>query len=64
MLSVLADRTKLAPFVTLKRKDLPKEKLPIGIIFNCIKKYWMISEFKFEWLREVGSEDRWNSKEK
>jgi len=38
MLSVLVDRTKLAPFVTLKRKDLPKEKLPTGIIFKCIKK--------------------------
>jgi len=26
MLSVLADRTKLALFVILKRKDLPKKK--------------------------------------
>jgi hypothetical protein len=38
MLSVLADRTQLAPFVILKRKDLPREKLPAGIIFKCIKK--------------------------
>jgi hypothetical protein len=38
MLSVLADRAKLAPFVILKRKDLLKEKLPTGIIFKCIKK--------------------------
>jgi len=38
MLSVLANRTKLAPFVILKRKDLPKEKLPTRIIFKCIKK--------------------------
>jgi len=38
MLSVPADRTKLAPFVILKRKDLLKEKPPTGIIFKCIKK--------------------------
>jgi hypothetical protein len=35
---ILADRTKLAPFVILKGKDVPKEKLPTGIIFKCIKK--------------------------
>jgi hypothetical protein len=33
MLSVLADGRKLTSFVTLKRKSLPKENLPIGIIF-------------------------------
>jgi hypothetical protein len=33
MLSVLADGRKLTPFVILKRKSLPKENLPIGIIF-------------------------------
>ena len=38
MLPVLADRTKLAPFLILKRKDLPKEKLPTGFLFKCIKK--------------------------
>jgi hypothetical protein len=37
MLSVLADRMKLALFVIPKKKDLPKEKLPTGIIFKCIK---------------------------
>jgi hypothetical protein len=38
MLSVLADGRKLTPFVILKRKKLPKEKLPIGIIFKCNEK--------------------------
>jgi hypothetical protein len=38
MLSVVADRTKLATFVILKRKALPKEKLPTGIIFKSIEK--------------------------
>jgi len=38
MLSFLADKTKLAPFLILKRKDLPKEKLTTGFIFKCIKK--------------------------
>jgi hypothetical protein len=32
MLSFLIDGRKLAPFVILKRKYLPKEKLPTGII--------------------------------
>jgi hypothetical protein len=35
MLSVLADGRKLTPFVILRRKNLPKEKLPTGIIFKC-----------------------------
>jgi hypothetical protein len=38
MLSVLADGRKLTPFVILKTKNLPKEKLPTGIVFKCNKK--------------------------
>jgi hypothetical protein len=33
MIAVLAGRMKLTPFI-LKRKNLPKEKLPCGIIFK------------------------------
>jgi hypothetical protein len=44
MLSVLADRRKLTPFVILKRKNLPKEKLPTGIIYKYNAKGWMMEE--------------------
>jgi hypothetical protein len=53
MLSVLADGSKLTPFVILWRKNLPKEKLPTGIIFKCNKKGWMMEELMVEWLKEV-----------
>jgi hypothetical protein len=51
MLSVLADGRKLTPFVILRRKNLPKEKLPAGIIFN--EKGWMTEKLMVEWLKEV-----------
>jgi hypothetical protein len=41
------------PFVILKRKNLPKEKLPTGIIFKCNEKGQMTEELMVEWLREV-----------
>jgi hypothetical protein len=53
MLSVLADGRKQSPFVILKRKNLPKEKLPTGIIFKCNVKGWMTEELMVEWLKEV-----------
>jgi hypothetical protein len=52
MLSVLADGRKLTPFVILRRKNLPKEKLPTGIIFKCNEKGWM-TELMVKWLKEV-----------
>jgi hypothetical protein len=48
MLSVLADGRKLTPFVILKRKNLPKEKLPTGFIFKCNEKGWMMEELVVE----------------
>jgi hypothetical protein len=53
MLSVLADGRKLTPFVILRRKNLPKEKLPTGNIFNCNEKGWVMEELMVEWLKEV-----------
>jgi hypothetical protein len=38
MLSVVADGRKLTPFVILKRRTLPKEKLPTQIVFKCNEK--------------------------
>jgi hypothetical protein len=45
-LSVLAVGRKLTPFVILKRKNIPEEKLPTGIIFKCNEKGWMTEELK------------------
>jgi hypothetical protein len=53
MLSLLADGRKLTPLVILKRKNLPKEKLPTGIIFKCNEKGWMAEELMVEWLKDV-----------
>jgi hypothetical protein len=53
MLSVLADGKKLTLFVILRRKNLPKEKLPTGIIFKYNEKGWMMEELMVEWLKEV-----------
>jgi hypothetical protein len=35
MLTVLADGTKLPPYVILNRKAMPEEQLPIGLIVRC-----------------------------
>jgi hypothetical protein len=53
MLSVLADGRKPTPFVILKRKNLPKENRPTGIIFKCNEKGWMTEELIVEWLKEI-----------
>jgi hypothetical protein len=53
MLSVLADGRKLTPFVILRRKNLPKEKLPTRIIFKCYEKGRFTEELMVEWLKEV-----------
>jgi hypothetical protein len=42
-----------SPFIILKRKNLPKEKIPTRIIFKGKEKGWMTEEFVVEWLREV-----------
>lgn len=39
-LAVLADWMKLTQFLILKRKNLPKEKLPTGDTFKCNKGGW------------------------
>jgi DDE superfamily endonuclease. len=53
MLSVMAYRKKLTPFVILNRKNLLKERIFSGIIFKHNGKGWMTQELIFEWLREV-----------
>jgi hypothetical protein len=38
MLCALADEKKLPPYVILKRKTMPKEMLPSGIIIKSSRK--------------------------
>lgn len=40
MLVVLADKAKLPLYIILKRKTIPKGKLPEGAIFRCEDKGW------------------------
>jgi hypothetical protein len=53
LLSVMADGRRLALFVTLKRKNLPKEKLPTGVICKCNEKEWIMEELVVKWLRKI-----------
>ncbi|KAJ8891683.1 hypothetical protein PR048_004212 [Dryococelus australis] len=60
MLGVLSDGRKLTPYVILKGKTVPTEKLPSGVIVRCqdqgrmtgnLTKYWL----KVVWERKLGA---------
>uniref|UniRef100_A0A1A7X7M9 HTH CENPB-type domain-containing protein n=1 Tax=Iconisemion striatum TaxID=60296 RepID=A0A1A7X7M9_9TELE len=51
MLACLADGTKLPPYVILKRKTVPKEPMPVGIVVRAQEKGWMESELVVDWLK-------------
>ncbi|PNF18070.1 hypothetical protein B7P43_G07656 [Cryptotermes secundus] len=53
MLGITADGNKLPPFVIFKRKTLPKEKLPPGILVRVQEKGWMTEELYLDWLKSV-----------
>jgi hypothetical protein len=53
MLAVLADGSKLPPYVILNRKNMPKEQLPRGITVRCRPKGWMTSDLMKDWLLVV-----------
>jgi hypothetical protein len=53
MLGVLADGRKLPPYVILRRKTMPKEKLPAGPVFRCQEKDWMTNELMIDWVKVV-----------
>ena len=44
---------KLPPMVIFKRRTLPKEKSPAGLIIKANPKGWMDEEMISDWLREV-----------
>jgi len=53
VLCVLADGRKLKPMVIFKRKTIPREKFPSGIIVKANAKGWMNECLIGEWVEEV-----------
>ncbi|KAL5014959.1 hypothetical protein ScPMuIL_009229, partial [Solemya velum] len=53
VLSCMADGTKLKPIVIIKRKTLPKEKLPAGVLVTVHPKGWMDESLVGTWLQKV-----------
>lgn len=53
MLAITADGQKLPPYVVLKRKTLPKEKLPQGVIVRAQEKGWMEEKLVIDWIETV-----------
>ncbi|KAG8238595.1 hypothetical protein J437_LFUL014623 [Ladona fulva] len=53
MIAVTADGQKLRPYVILKRKTMPKEKLCPGIVFQVQEKGWMTEELVLNWLNVI-----------
>ena len=48
----MADGTKLPPMVIFKRKTMPKEKFPIGVIVHVHQKGWMDTGGMLIWLQK------------
>lgn len=53
VLSCMADCTKLKPMVIFKRKTLPKEKFPKGIVIHVHPQGWMDEGGCRKWIKEV-----------
>lgn len=52
-LACLADGTKLKPMVIFKRKTLPKENFPPGVLVHCYPKGWMDEAGMKLWVEKV-----------
>ena len=53
VLACQADGTKLQPMVIFKRKTMPKERMPPGVLVNVHPKGWMDEQLTRLWLDEV-----------
>lgn len=51
VLACQANGQKLLPMVIFKRKTVPKENFPVGIIIKANSKGWMDEEKMSKWLR-------------
>lgn len=52
VLACCADETKLPPMVIFKRKTMPKESFPPGMVIETNKKGWMDEEMMAVWLQK------------
>lgn len=57
MLCITADGRKLPPYVIFKRKTVPKELFPRGLIVRAQEKGWMNDALMSDWIRTV-----WNKR--
>ena len=53
VLSCLADSTKLKLAIVLKRKTMPMEKLPAGVVVYVQPKGWIDESILMDWLCDV-----------
>jgi len=53
VLSCLADGTKLKPMIIFKRKTMPKEKFPAGVVVHNHPKGWMDIDGMKLWTQKV-----------
>ena len=59
VLCCMADGTKLKPMVIFKRKTMPKEKFPSGVLVHVHEKGWMDEAGTKKWLDEVWGRRKW-----
>ncbi|XP_069606515.1 uncharacterized protein [Ranitomeya imitator] len=55
VLACCADGTKLPPMIIFKRKDMPKEDIPRGIIVHAHERGWMDEDGMKVWIEKVWS---------
>lgn len=53
MLAITSDGRKLPPYVIFKRKTMPKETFPKGIIVRVQENGWMTDDLVVDWLNTV-----------
>ena len=53
VLACLADGTKLPPMIIFKRKRMPKDKFPPGVVIHVQEKGWMDDSGCVKWINEV-----------
>jgi len=53
ILACMADGTKLKPAVIFKRKTMPKDKFPPGVLVFVNEKGWVNEEVVYQWLEKV-----------
>jgi len=53
MLMVFTDGCKLPPYLIFRRKTLPQNKFPSGVIFHYQENGWMSNKLMKYWLNVV-----------